>query len=100
MKIKAIRGYMKECLAISGVKFIIVPFSIASLAYGLGIGEINNGLALKVIIILSAMPPAFTSLIPPQLYKLDVDLANSSWLVNTGLLILVVPLLYFFVGGI
>jgi len=41
------------------------------------------------------MPPAFISLIPPQLYDLDTDLANSSWLVNTGALVAVVPALHF-----
>lgn len=94
MRIAAIGGYIKECLVISMIKFMITPFVITLLAYFLGIGEFSDGLALKVIFVLSAMPPAFTSLIPPQLYNLDTDLANSSWLFNTGALILVVPLLY------
>ncbi|MFH5184040.1 hypothetical protein ACHHV8_16140 [Paenibacillus sp. TAB 01] len=51
-------------------------------------------MVLKVILILTAMPPAFTSLVPPQLYQLDTDLANSSWLFNSAMLLLVAPMLY------
>ncbi|WP_213409795.1 AEC family transporter [Xylanibacillus composti] len=99
MKIKAIQGYIKECLAVSVIKFVLVPVTITSLAVLLGMGQLYDGMVLKVIIILSAMPPAFISLIPPQLYKLDQDLANSSWLLNTGLLLIVLPFLYFIVGS-
>jgi predicted permease len=100
MKVKAIRGYIKECLSITAVKFILVPLCMTSLAYLLGLGEIHDGMVIKVIILLTAMPPAFLSLIPPQLYKLDVDLANSSWLFNSGLLIIVLPILYLIVEAI
>lgn len=99
MKVKAVRGYIKECLAVSSIKFVFVPVTIASLAFLLGLGQVYDGMILKVIIILSAMPPAFISLIPPQLYKLDQDLANSSWLFNTGLLLVVLPVLYLVVGS-
>jgi hypothetical protein len=40
------------------------------------------------------MPVAFNALIPPSLYNLDLDLANSCWLVSTSLLIFVLPALY------
>ncbi|MCR8630548.1 AEC family transporter [Paenibacillus radicis (ex Xue et al. 2023)] len=98
MKVKAIRGYLKECCSISVVKFLMVPLAVTSLAYFLGIGQLEDYMVLKVILILTAMPPAFTSLIPPQLYKLDGDLANSSWLFNTALLLLVAPILYYIVS--
>ncbi len=100
MKVKAVRGYLKECLAVSSIKFILVPVIITSLALLLGMGQVYDGLVLKVIIIMSAMPPAFISLIPPQLYKLDQDLANSSWLLNTALLLIVLPVLYLIVGNL
>ncbi|MFC5449195.1 AEC family transporter [Paenibacillus aestuarii] len=90
----ALRSYIKECYSISLVKFVAVPLIITALGYVLGIGQIHDNMVLKVMLILSAMPPAFTSLVPPQLYKLDTDLANSSWLFNSGMLILVAPILY------
>ncbi len=36
---------------------------------------------------------AFIALIPPSIYDLDLDLANSSWLFTTALLVVVLPLL-------
>lgn len=42
---------------------MIVPLCITGLAYVIGIGEIDDGLALKTILILSVMPPAFISII-------------------------------------
>jgi predicted permease len=99
MKVKAIRGYLRECCSIAAVKFLMVPVAVTTLAYFLGIGQLENHMVLKVILILTAMPPAFTSLIPPQLYKLDGDLANSSWLFNSALLLLVAPILYYVVSS-
>lgn len=97
MRIKAIGGYLKECFTIASIKFIIIPVVITSTAYVIGLGSIEEGLLLKVVLVLSAMPPAFNSLIPPQIYNLDADLANSCWMFCNGLLIAVVPVLYFLV---
>lgn len=47
---------------------------------------------LKVIGIPSSVPVGFIALVPPSLYKLDVDLANSAWLITTALLAVVIPL--------
>ena len=43
--------------------------------------------------ILSSMPIAFTALIPPSIYDLDLDLANSCWFFTTALLAVVLPVL-------
>lgn len=98
MRIKAISEYLKECFVIALIKFIIIPITITSTAYFMGLGTISDGLLLKVVLVLSAMPPAFNSLIPPQIYDLDVDLANSCWLFCTGALVIVVPILYYCSG--
>lgn len=100
MRINAIRGYLGECITVSAIKFLILPVLITSLAYLLGLGSINDGLVLKTVLVMSAMPPAIYSLIPSQLYGLDIDLANSCWLVGTGLLFLVVPILFVVQGFI
>jgi predicted permease len=55
----------------------------------------GGGLPLKVVIILSAMPVAFNALIPPSIYELDLDLANSCWFFTTPLLIVVLPVRLF-----
>ena len=95
MKVGKVRHYFRECLLISFVRFLMVPGMITFLAVLLGYKEIGEGLVLKVVMVLSSMPVAFMALIPPSLYDLDLDLANSCWLVTTSLLILVLPVLYF-----
>lgn len=94
MKISKIREYLKECLCVSLIKFLAVPIIMTSVALALGYQNMEGGFVLKVVIILSSMPVAFNALIPPSLYHLDVDLANSCWLVSTSLLVLVLPALY------
>ncbi|MGD9199794.1 MAG: hypothetical protein PVH97_15985, partial [Desulfobacterales bacterium] len=85
------RDYLKECVSVSVsvLKFILVPILATSLAYMFGFGQIDNGLPLKVVMILAAMPVAFNALIPPSIYDLDLDLANSCWLFTTALLVIV-----------
>lgn len=92
MKFGKVRNYISECFAISVIKFILVPLIISATAYLLGFAEIEEGLPLKIVIILSSMPVAFTAIIPPSIYDLDLDLANSCWLVTTLSLILILPL--------
>ena len=98
IKLEAIRKYIKESISISFVKFILVPLCIISLAYFIGMGELENGLVIKAILILSVMPPAFVSVIPTQIYDLDIDLANSSIILNSGLLIIILPIINFIIN--
>jgi predicted permease len=93
MRFSKIRDYLKECIAVSAIKFIITPAVIIAAACLLGLPELENGLIFKIVVVMSMLPPAFNSLIPPQLYGLDTDLANSCWLVGTGMLGIIAPLL-------
>ena len=95
MQFKRVKDYLKECLAVAGIKFLIVPLAIGGLAYLMGYGEIENGLPLKVVIVLTSMPVAFSALIPPSIYDLDLDLANACWFFTTACLIWVLPALLF-----
>lgn len=93
LKFRRVRDYIKESAAIAVIKFAIVPVAASTLALAIGFGKIDGGLPLKVVIILSAMPVAFNALIPPSIYDLDLDLANSCWFVTTAMLVVVLPLL-------
>ena len=86
-----VQGYLKEGITIAAIKFIIVPVMTSLLAWMIGFRDIDGGLPLKVVIILSSMPVAFIALIPPSIYDLDIDLANSCWLITTALLAVVMP---------
>ena len=93
LRFRKVRDYLKECISVSIIKFILVPILATSLAYMIGFGNIDNGLPLKVVMILSSMPVAFNALIPPSIYDLDLDLANSCWFFTTALLVIVLPIL-------
>lgn len=90
--------YIKEGLLIALIKFAIVPAVATTIAYVVGFGEINEGLPLKVVMILSSMPVGFIAMVPPTIYDLDVDLANANWLVTNSLLVLVIPVLQYLIN--
>jgi predicted permease len=95
IEFRAVNRLLKECLAISGIKYLALPVVMTALAYALGLDKIDNGLVLSVILILSAMPPAFNSIIISTIYGLDTDIANSGWLFSTVLLVIMLPVIYF-----
>ena len=98
LRFSRVSDYVRECAAVSLIKFLLVPVCASSLAWAIGFGAIDNALPLKVVIILSSMPVAFNALIPPSIYDLDLDLANSCWFVTTALLVVVLPLLLFVIN--
>lgn len=98
MKFGKVKNYIKESIAISIIKFILVPTIISTIAFFLGYGITKGGLPLKVVIILSSMPVAFSALIPASIYDLNLDLANSCWLVTTLSLIVILPLLFYIIS--
>lgn len=93
MRFRSVRNYLKECFCVAGIKFLAVPVLVSSAAYFLGFAEIDSGTPMKVVIILSSMPVAFNALIPPSIYDLDLDLANSCWFFTTASLVVVLPIL-------
>lgn len=93
MQINQASKYIIEGSLIAVIKFAIVPVIMTTMAYLIGFGKIDQGVPLKVVLILSSMPVGFTALVPPTLYELDIDLANASWIVTNALLFFVVPLL-------
>ena len=100
LKFRKVRDYIKECVSVSLIKFCLVPILATSLACLFGFRQIDNGLPLKVVMILASMPVAFNALIPPSIYDLDLDLANSCWFFTTALLIIVLPVLLILINWV
>jgi predicted permease len=94
MQFSSVSGYARECAAMAGLKFIVLPATACLIAIACGLHRVDGGLPFKVVLILSAMPVAFTSLIPPSIYDLDLRLANACWLTSTVSLAVVLPVLY------
>jgi hypothetical protein len=98
MEFNKVKQYLKESVFIASIKFLIIPVVMVSLGFLIGYHQINDGLPLKVILILSSTPVAFHSLIPPSQYGLNLDLANSCWIFTTVSLVFIIPLLFFLVN--
>jgi hypothetical protein len=97
MRFSSAGDYVRECAAMCGIKFLALPAAACLAGYLLGFAEMDSGLPLKVVLVVSAMPVAFTALIPPSIYDLDLDLSNACWLTTTLALALVLPILYLIV---
>ena len=69
-----------------------MPLVTASAGALLGLGEVNGDVPLAMLMLLSAMPVAFTAMVPPALY--GFDLANGAWFVGMIGLIVVLPAMY------
>lgn len=95
LHLSSIRVYLKASLFLCLVKFCLVPPIIVAIAFLMGLAAFDNGLALKVVAILSSMPVAMTALAPAAIFGLDLDLANSCWLVSTLALLVVLPILFY-----
>jgi predicted permease len=98
MRFGRMSGFLREAGVVSLIKFIAVPGSVYLVGSVLGLGMVDGGLPLKVSVVLASMPVAFTAMVPPTLYDLDVDLANTAWFVTTALLSLTVPALWIILG--
>lgn len=91
-------GYFREVLLVSGIKFVVMPVLACAAAIFLGMKSLYGGLPLKAILLGSSMPVAFNAVIASSLYDLDLELANSCWLITTVGMVLVLPWLSFLLG--
>jgi len=93
MRFSSVKTFFIPGVIIALIKFLVVPVVVVGLGWLLGMNRIENGLPLKVMMILASMPVGFIAMVPPTIYDLDIDLANACWLVTNALLLLQVPLL-------
>ena len=70
-----------------------------TLAYLFNLHLLSDGLVFKVVLVLTSMPVAFNALVAASIFDLDLDMANSCWLVTTLGLIIVLPWLYFLLSS-
>lgn len=94
LKFSKIKVNLRPSLLIVCLKMLVLPIIIGSIGYLFGLGEINEGMPLKVVLVLSSMPTGFVALVPPTAYDLDLDLANTVWMFTTLNLVIVLPILY------
>lgn len=95
LRITKISDYRRQVFMVLSIKYLIIPAIIIPLALAFGLRGLMDGIPFKMVTIISFLPTAFIALVPPVLYKFDLDLANSAWLVTTLALLVVFPILYF-----
>ena len=95
MDFKNMKGHILSAASVAGIKFILVPLTMTFLAWLLGMGKLMGGLPLMTVYILSSMPAGFVSIIPASLYGLDLDYANTAWIMTMILMVIVVPWIAF-----
>lgn len=93
IKFSSMRKYLRPGITVVLIKSAIVPAVIFTIGYLLGLGDFENGLALKFLLIISAMPVGFIALVPPTLYDMDLDLANTCWFFSTLSLVVSIPVI-------
>ncbi len=93
MQFGPMRKYILPGIIMVIIKSLIVPAAVFVPGYFLGLGNIENGLVLKLVLVLSAMPVGFMAMVPPTIYDMDLDIANTCWFFSTAGLVFVVPLL-------
>lgn len=94
LRISRLGCYILPSLGICAIKFLLVPLCVVGGACMLGLHTLGDGLVLKTVVILAAMPVAMNALIPPSLFHLDLDLANACWIYSTMALVVVLPALH------
>ena len=99
MKFSSVSDYIPESAVISLVKFAAVPLFGCTLAYLFNLHLLSDGLVFKVVLVLTSMPVAFNALVAASIFDLDLDMANSCWLVTTLGLVIVLPWLYFLLSS-
>jgi hypothetical protein len=83
------RKWAGACAGLAVVKFALLPLGAVGLAWLLGF----RGLHLQVAAVCASMPVAFMAVVGANLVGLDEEVLGSLWLVTTGAMGVVVPVL-------
>jgi len=95
MRFSSVGNHLVEGGAIFTIKFLVLPLIAGIASWLLGLHEVQGGLPMKIVLIGASMPVAFNALVVASIYDLDLELANSCWLITTGSMLFILPWLYF-----
>jgi predicted permease len=94
LDLKSARAYAWKLWPVFPIKFIFLPVVL----YGLTTLFVSDPAIITCVILAAAAPTAIFAVASAQLYKLNVDLAESSFLTTTlAFLFLIYPLVYWIV---
>ncbi len=100
LSLRSVRKYWKECAALCGMKFLVMP------VVGLGVVFVLRSFGIlgpepilrKVFLIQTCMPAAIMSVVLARLFHLNEDLASSCWVVTTVASAAVLPVIYLLIA--
>ena len=96
LNLGGVKEYALKLWPIFPVKFILLPAAL----YGMTILFVSDPAIITCVILASAAPTAIFAVASAQLYGLNVNLAESSFLTTTlAFLFVLYPLVYWFVRG-
>ena len=94
LRLSRVASYWREAAALMATKFALGPLLGVGAVALLGQWGAFDGLLWRVTVILGAMPVAIFATITANLFDLDRDLANTSWVLTTLGCAVVIPVLY------
>ena len=83
----------KPAFTLSLAKILCLPLVVSGLFYISGLWSADNILLIQTLFVIAAMPCAFIAIVPASIYKLDIDLASTTWGISMLLFIPTLPLL-------
>lgn len=90
-RLQGMHGYWRPALALALSRAIVGPLCAVAITGALGFFSVQQGLPVKVALMLAVMPTAFLSLLPPALYGVNQHIANTSWLASSLLFFVTFP---------
>ncbi len=96
MNLGKTKTFAKEGITVILIKYVFAPLVALSIAYAFGLQNLENGLVINTLIIMTLVPCGFNSILVPTIYKADKDVANTAWIFSMLALAIVVPLEYIF----
>jgi predicted permease len=102
LRLRSVRRYWRECAAICGMKFLVMPvigFGVWAVLSSIGVLS-NEPIVMKVVLIQCCMPAAIMSVVLSKLFGLNEDLASAAWVVTTITSAVVLPTLYLVVRNL
>ena len=100
LRLTSVVTYWRQCVSIGAVKFVLTPIIGLSLAWLVGYWAMEDRALLQVVFIQSATPTAIMGLILAQLFDLDEQLANASWLTTNVAAVALAPLILFIAASL
>ncbi|RKF21528.1 hypothetical protein DBZ36_02445 [Alginatibacterium sediminis] len=99
-KIARLSRWRNLGLGLAVSRMILCPLVAMASVWVFGLWNSLDGLVLQVAFLLACMPTGFMSVLPPVLFGLDQELANTGWFYSTLVFLFSLPLIMLVVSAL